>query len=156
MTEPSMFSDATALSTCAWDTALGGKLTVNSVPPAKSMPSAKPLAIMKYMPGMMISSEKKKYQLRRLTKSAFRPRGGAGGFWTAGAAGSSSTAASASGSSPSSSSSSSSSSSGASVPSLPAGVSSDGSDTIHPHQCRTPEPAAGHDDREEVIRDDDR
>src|SRR6266851_1921031 len=115
MTEPSMFSDATALSTCAWDTALGGKLTVNSVPPAKSMPSAKPLAIMKYIPGMMISSEKKKYQLRWLTKSTFRTRGGAGGFSTTGAAGSSSSSASASasasGSSPSSSSSSSSSSS---------------------------------------------
>src|SRR5713226_8758981 len=107
------------------------------------------------MPGMMIRSENRKYQLRRLTKSILRRRGGGGGASTFAASTSSSWAA-APGCSSSSCSSASSSASGASVPSLPAGVLSDGSDTIHPHQARAPEAAAGHHDREQVVRDDDR
>src|SRR5260370_19569569 len=112
------------------------------------------------MPGMMISSENRKYQLRRLTKSILRTRAGAGGFSTLAASTSSSWAAapgcSSSSAASGSSSASSSSDSGTSVPSLPAFMSSDGSDTIHPHQARAPEPAAGHDDRQQVVGDDDR
>src|SRR5712691_373779 len=110
------------------------------------------------MPGMMMSSENRKYQLRRLTKSIFRTRGGAGGLSGLAASTSSSWAAAPGccSSSCSSSSSVSASASGVSVPSLPAVVSSDGSDTIHPHQRRPPETAARHDDRQQVVGDDDR
>src|SRR6266852_9801356 len=109
------------------------------------------------MPGMMISSENRKYQLRRLTKSILRTRGGASGVSTLAASTRSSWAA-APGcpSSSGSSSASSSSDSGTSVPSLPAFMSSGGSDTIHPQQTRAPEAAARHHDRQQVVRDDDR
>src|SRR5438132_1056689 len=109
------------------------------------------------MPGMMISRDSRKYQLRRLTKSIFRTRGGAGGVSTRALATSSSAVAlGSSASSPSSSTSSSSSSSGRSVPTSPARVSSDGSDTVHPHQRRTAECAARHDDGQQVVSYDDR
>src|SRR5467141_3052633 len=105
------------------------------------------------MPGTMISSDSRKYQLRRLTKSIFRTRGGAGGVSTRDLATSSSPVAlGSSASSPSSSS----SSSGRSVSTTPARVSSDGSDTIHPHQGRPAEAAARHDDSEQVVSHDDR
>src|ERR1700730_15827701 len=158
MTEAPGRSLATTLSTWAWPGLLT-KLTVNSVPPAKSIPSLNPLWTMKKMPGMMISSENRKYQLRRLTKSIFLTRGGGGGVSTSAAATRASAVRpgfSSAGSASGSSSCSSSSSSGASVPSLPTRLTSDGSDTIHPHQCRTTERAAGHDNRKQVVRDDDR
>src|SRR5260370_41783333 len=105
---------------------------------------------------MMISSEKRKYQLRRLTKSIFRTRGGARTASMAGGTTACSWVVGGSAGSSSSCSVSSSSSSGVSVPSLPAGVSSDGSDTIHPHQRRAPDAAAGHDDRQQAVGHDDR
>src|SRR6267378_2593735 len=108
------------------------------------------------MPGTMISSDSRKYQLRRLTKSIFRTRGGAGGVSTRDLATSSSPVALGSSASSPSSSTSSSSSSGRSVSTTPARVSSDGSDTIHPHQGRPAEAAARHDDSEQVVSHDDR
>src|SRR5260370_27379870 len=112
------------------------------------------------MPAMMMSSENRKYQFRRLTKSILRTRAGAGGVSTLAASTSSSCAAapgcSSSSETSAASSASSSSESGISVPSLPAFISSGGSDTIHPPQGRAPEPAAGHDDRQQVMRPHDR
>src|SRR6184192_4280097 len=64
MTEPLRFSAATALSTCASEGWLA-KVTVNSVPPAKSIPSRNPLRHIEKMPGMMMSSEKAKKRFRR-------------------------------------------------------------------------------------------
>src|SRR4029077_13535684 len=107
------------------------------------------------MPGMMISSESRKYQLRRLMKSIFRTLGGVGGVSTRALATSSSEVGfGSSGSSPFSSTSYSSSS--GSAPTTPVRVSSDGSDTIHPHQHRTAEAAAGHHDGQQGVSHDDR
>src|SRR5712692_9764495 len=108
------------------------------------------------MPGMMISRENRKYQLRRLTKSIFRMRGGARTASMAGGTTACSWVVGGSACSSSSSSVSSSSSSDASVFSIPGCVSSGCSDTIHPHQRRAPEAAASHDDRQQVVGDDDR
>src|SRR6185437_6333620 len=91
---------------------------------------------------MISRSEKRKYLLRWLTMSSRRARGGALGV--------SSTTGLAGGSSASTSSSTSSASSSL------AGVSSDRADTVDPHQRRVPEPAAAHDDREQVVSDHDR
>src|SRR5260370_32937164 len=108
------------------------------------------------MPGMMISSEKRKYQLRRLTKSIFRMRGGARTASMAGATTACSWVVGGSACSSSSSSVSSASSPDASVFSIPGCLSSDGSGTVHPHLRRAPEAAAGHDDCQQVVGHDDR
>src|SRR5260370_6956054 len=105
---------------------------------------------------MMIRSEKRKYQWRRLPKSIFGMRGGARPASMAGGTTACSCVVGGSACSSSSSSVSSSSSSDASVFSIPGCVSSGGSDTVHPHQRRAPEAAARHDDCQEVVGDDDR
>src|SRR5260370_29974846 len=105
---------------------------------------------------MMIRSEKRKYQLRRLTKSIFRMREGARTASMAGGTTACSCVVGGSACSSSSSSVSSSSSSDASVFSIPGCVSSDGSDTVHPHQRRAPETAAGHDDCQQDVGHADR
>src|SRR5712692_6213859 len=63
--------ELTALSTCAWVSGLPS-WRLNSVPPAKSMPSRKPRVTMKKMPGRMISRDSPKNQLRRPTMSSRR------------------------------------------------------------------------------------
>ena len=87
-------------------------LNVNSVPPAKSIPSRKPPPgrAIEMMPGMMTISEMRKNQLRRLTKSSFLTRGSGRDSSLAGSTLTSSDSASAAG----------------------ASTSSDDSSTIHP------------------------
>src|SRR5450759_197148 len=89
---------------------------------------------MKKMPGMMMISETRKNQLRRLTMSSFRTRGSRrdGGSETV------STLVS----------------SGA-TSSFGAASSSEGSSTVHPSQPRPPKGSGRQDDREQVVSDDD-
>src|ERR1700674_1989940 len=110
---------------------------VNSVPPAKSMPSRKPLVAIERMPGMMITREIAKNMLRR--PMVLSPR-------TGGAGRGSSTGVSVG-------------FSGETTPSATcsAGATSDSSDSaVHSHQPRPSEGAACHDDGKQVVRDDDR
>src|SRR6266568_59415 len=153
MTDPSMFRPDTASSTCVTFGWLA-KLTVNSVPPAKSMPSRKCRVLIEMMPGMMISSEIRKNQLRRPTMSSRRTLGGA--FSTFGA-GSSAFASSSSASSSGSSSSSSAASSACSA--LNPELSSAGSSTVDSQKRGPAEAGRGqhdvsHDDRGDEARDD--
>src|SRR5262245_46573563 len=70
-TTPFTFSRSTAACTaCTLGWPLN--LTVNSLPPWKSMPSRKPLVTIEMMPGMMISSEIPKKTLRWLMMSSLR------------------------------------------------------------------------------------
>src|SRR5487761_366279 len=105
--------------------------SVNSVPPAKSMPRRKPPPgrAIEMMPGMMMIREIRKKRLRRLTMSSFRMRGSRGG----GSALTGSETTSSGGSS-----------------------SSGDSSTIHPKEARPPECAGVEDDRQQVVGDDDR
>src|ERR1700680_3183956 len=110
---------------------------VNSVPPAKSMPSRKPLVAIERMPGMMMMSETAKNRLRRPMMLSRRTRGAGRGSSTGvsvGLSGGTITSAACS-----------------------AGATSDSSDTaVHSHQPRPSEGAACHDDGKQVVRDDDR
>src|SRR6266487_3899497 len=139
MTDPLRFCPSTALWICAVEGWLA-KETVNSVPPAKSIPSRNPFRHIEKMPGMMIRSERAKNRFRRPTKLSLRTRG------SRTAAGSGSTAASA-----------------FALPSAEAtpapwssASTSDSSDTIHSKQALAPETARRKHDREQVVRDDDR
>src|SRR5690349_16840795 len=151
MTVPSMFMPDTAFSTAVTE-GWFAKLTVNSVPPAKSMPSRKCLVLIEMMPGMMISSEIRKNQLRRPTMSRRRTLGGA--FSTFGS-GSSALASSSSGSSsPGSSASSSSASSAGSA--VTSDLSSAGSSTVDSKKRGASEAGRRQHDRQQVVGDDDR
>src|SRR5258708_15409808 len=110
---------------------------VNSVPPAKSMPSRKPFVAIDRMPGMMIRREMKKKMLRRPVMLSRRTRGSGRGISTGVSLGFSAGSAMSA--------------------ACPAGATSDSSDTaVHPHQPGTPECTPRHHDGEEVVRDDDR
>src|SRR5258708_3411466 len=74
LTEPLALSASTARSTAGRSGLLANE-TVNSVPPAKSMPSRKWLCHIDTMPGMMISSDRAKNQLRLPMMFSFRTRG---------------------------------------------------------------------------------
>src|SRR5215467_1762857 len=135
ITDPLTFWESTAAWTWLSDTS-PGKLTVNSVPPAKSIPRAKCFVAIEMMPGTMMISDSAKNQLRLPIR--LRRRGGFGSdagartsascdlaCWTISATCSSA-------------------------------ETSDSSDTIHPEHARTPEPAACEHDGEQVVSDDDR
>src|SRR6266550_8765328 len=118
------------------------KLTVSSVPPAKSMPSAKPRTAMEMMPGTMINSDSAKNRLRSPMMFRRRTRGaaaaaGAGGAGAAAGAGSASPSATMSAF-------------------CSSALTSDSSDTIHSEQACPPESGPRQHDREEVVGDDDR
>src|SRR6266576_4682323 len=118
------------------------KLTVSSVPPAKSMPSAKPRTAMEMMPGTMINSDSAKNRLRSPMMFRRRTRGaaaaaGAGGAGAAAGAGSASPSATMSAF-------------------CSSALMSDSSDTIHSEQACPPESGPRQHDREEVVGDDDR
>src|ERR1700674_2982263 len=129
-----MFSAATALSTCATD-GFPANVTVNSVPPAKSMPSKKPLLTIEMMPGMMINSETAKNTFRRPMMFSRRTLGSGRGSGTGSSFGLTSGTMSA-------------------VCSV--ALTSDRSGTVYSHQHRPAEGAAGHDDRQQVVRHHDR
>ena len=103
------------------------------------MPSAKCLVAIETMPGMMISSEIAKKMLRRPMTFRRRTRGSAEGAGAGAAAGSDSDAPSATMSAFCS-----------------FALTSDSSDTIYSEQRRSPEPARGQHDRQQVVGDDDR
>src|SRR5579859_150744 len=159
MTVPPTFSAATALST-VFSGGLLLKLTVVSVPPAKSMPSRKCLVVIEMMPGMMMISESRKNQFLRPTMSSLRTRGGSGSLTGgAGAATASSTA---------STSSSAVSSAYSPEYSLPSSASagsssltglcclSDGSSTVHSEQRRPAHAARRQHDGQQVVGHEDR
>src|SRR5256714_10065005 len=154
-----MFSAETALSTCAMGGLLG-KRTVNSVPPAKSMPSRKCRVDIDRMPGMMITSDSRKNKFRRLTMSSRRTLGGAAGltgaFSSSSSSSSSSTASAATGSSSESLSSTSSASSASESDSREPLVRSDVSDTLYSKQRRRADSRPGEDDRQQVVSDHQR
>src|SRR5256884_5948336 len=132
MTAPLRFSASTAPWTWAGD-GLPAKVTVNSVPPAKSMPRRKPFRHIERMPGMMISSESAKKRFRRPMMLSLRTRG-AGATTAASWAFPSSTMSA----------------------TWPCGVTSDSSDTVHPQQGWASEAPRGQHDRQQVVSDDDR
>src|SRR5919109_3098679 len=146
MTEPLMPSSATALSTCAGDGWLAN-VTVNSVPPAKSMPSRNPFRHIDRMPGMMMTSERAKKRLRR--PMMLRRRGGLTSATGSGFGAGAGAAAAATGSS-------SSVSSGPMSAACSSCLTSDISDTDHSQQSGAAEAAAGENDGQQVVRDDDR
>src|SRR5437773_6566367 len=132
MTAPLRFSASTAPWTWAGD-GLPAKVTVNSVPPAKSMPRRKPFRHIERMPGMMISSESAKKRFRRPMMLSLRtPRAGA--------------TTAASWAFPSSTMSA----------TWPCGVTSDSSDTVHPHQGWAFEAPRAQHDHQQVVSDGER
>src|SRR5258708_20969932 len=128
-----MFSAATALSTwvrVGWS----ANVTVNSVPPAKSMPSRKPWVAIEMMPGMMITSESRKNELRLPMTLRRRVRGSGGSSATAVFTGSAGTMSAA----------------------WASAVMSDVSDTVDPQQEWLSHAACRQHDGEKVVRHDDR
>src|SRR5579864_1259461 len=133
MTEPLSFSAATAFSTVVRDGLLA-KLTVNSVPPAKSMPSRKPLVAIETMPGMMIRSDTAKKMFRRPMMLSFRTRGSR----TAGVGALSLTVAS------------------AEISDACSGTMSDTAAPVDTQQPGSPQARGRHDDGQKVVGDHDR
>src|SRR2546423_1651183 len=135
MTEPLRDSARTAFSTWATD-GRSTNDTVNSVPPAKSIPSRNPFRHIERMPGMMTISESAKNRFRR--PMMFRRRGSLGLSSTVG----SSFGASWRGGAPSD---------GPMSAACSCSVTSDSSDTVHPEQAGASEAAAREHDREQVV-----
>src|SRR2546430_9178542 len=132
MTAPLRFSASPAPWTWAGDES-PPKLTVSTVPPAKSMPRRKPFRHIERLPGMMISSESAKKRFRRPMMLSLRTRG-AGATTAASWAFPSSTMSA----------------------TWPCGVTADSWDAVHPQQGWASEAPRGQHDRQQVVSDDDR
>src|SRR5882672_2339550 len=130
ITDPVTGCAATAASTCATVGWLA-KLSVNSGPPAKSMPSKNPRVAIETMPGMMMISDSRKNRLRRPVMLSLLTRG-SGRTSSLGLP------------------------SGTMSAACCCAETSESSDTVDSHQHRPAQRAAGHDDRQQVVGHDDR